>query len=152
MQRLTIAEAAKQLDVSQEAVRQRVRRGTLEHEKDEEGKTYVFLNEPTETDDHTNVLENPVVKGYINALRSQIEGLESDRDEWRDEARRKDHIIMSLTQRIPAIEAPVAESTDTSDARESAVTASDEQSKGAVPQESAEGEIRKPWWQRLFGG
>ncbi len=41
--RLTIQEAARRLGVSEGAVRKRVTRGTLQHEK-EDGRVYVFLD------------------------------------------------------------------------------------------------------------
>jgi DNA-binding transcriptional MerR regulator len=145
LERLTIAEAAKQLDLTQEAIRQRVRRGTIEHEKGDDGKTYVYLTEADIRTNTDNSTENPVVKDYINALKSQIESVEQDRDEWREEARRKDHIIMALTQRIPELE-PAPEP------RESTVSASEDTAKGDVPQDSTEAEIRQSWWQRWFGG
>src|SRR3954468_3882366 len=41
-ERLTVAEAAKLLNVTPEAIRQRIRRGTIEHEQTEEGRYYVY--------------------------------------------------------------------------------------------------------------
>ncbi len=43
MDRLTVAEAAERLGVTQDAVRQRVQRNTIEHERTEEGRVYVYL-------------------------------------------------------------------------------------------------------------
>jgi DNA-binding transcriptional MerR regulator len=141
LERLTIAEAAKQLDLTQEAIRQRVRRGTIEHEKGDDGKTYVYLTEADNRTNTDNSVENAVVKDYINALKSQIESVEQDRDEWREEARRKDHIIMALTQRIPELE-PAPEP------RESTVSASEDTAKGDdVPPDTE----KRSWWQRMFG-
>src|SRR3954468_12850063 len=94
VERVTIAQAAKQLGVTQEAIRARIRRGSMESHKGEDGRTYVYLTE-----------EESVANGgsndYINALKSQIAALEKDRDEWREEAKRHQHIIMTLSQRIP---------------------------------------------------
>jgi excisionase family DNA binding protein len=142
---VTVAEAAKQLGVTQEAVRGRIRRGTIEYEKDSDGKTYVYLT-PEETED--NYVDNPMVNGYINALKSQIGALERDKEQMREESTRKDHIIMALTQRIPAIEAPVEQSTEQ---RESTLSASETEAKGDVPHDAAKREMRKSWWQRWFG-
>jgi excisionase family DNA binding protein len=42
--RLTIQEAARQLGISEGAVRKRVTRKTLQHEKDDDGRVYVYLD------------------------------------------------------------------------------------------------------------
>ena len=94
MERVTIAEAAKQLGVMQEAIRQRIHRGTIDSHKGEDGRTYVYLS------DEESVV-NGVSNDYIATLKSQIASLEKDRDEWREEAKRHQHIIMTLSQRIP---------------------------------------------------
>src|SRR5215212_5836094 len=79
--RLTIQEAARTLRISEGAVRKRVTRGTLKHEKEQDGRIYVYLD----TGDRQGV------DAHSNALISQL------RDEvvyLRDENRRKDEIIM----------------------------------------------------------
>jgi excisionase family DNA binding protein len=48
MDRVTVQEAAQRLGISQDAVRQRVRRGSMRHDKDDKGRVYVYLN-PTDT-------------------------------------------------------------------------------------------------------
>jgi len=137
-----VDQAAKRLGISESAVRQRIHRGTIESEKDENGRLVVYL---TADDTQDNGDTTPVVQDYIDALKSQIEAVENDRDEWREEARRKDHIIMALTQRIPELEAAP-------EPQESAVIDSESDVKGDVPREPAADEISKSWWQRLFGG
>jgi hypothetical protein len=42
--RLTIQEAARRLGISEGAVRKRVARGTLVHDKDDDGRVYVYLD------------------------------------------------------------------------------------------------------------
>jgi lipopolysaccharide biosynthesis regulator YciM len=141
LERTTVAEAAKLLDVTQEAIRARIRRGTIVHEKGEDGKTYVFLTE-VETHDQreANAVVNGVVNDYITALKSEIESLKEDRERWIEEARRKDHIIMALTNRIPELEAAP-------EATESPVRGSEDTGRGdEVPQEGE----RRPWWRRVF--
>src|SRR5918999_5591194 len=48
MDRVTVQEAAQRLGISQDAVRQRVRRGSMRHDKDDKGRVYVYLK-PTNT-------------------------------------------------------------------------------------------------------
>jgi hypothetical protein len=83
--RLTIQEAARQLGISEGAVRKRVTRGTLEHQKDEDGRVYVYLD--AGADDGVDVGADPNSNALISQLRDEVAYL-------RDENRRKDEIIM----------------------------------------------------------
>jgi len=144
LERRTIAEAAKKLEVTQEAIRARIRRGTIEHDKDETGKTYVYLTEVEAHNQHEdNAVVNGVVNDYITSLKSEIESLKQDREVWQEEAKRKDAIIMALTNRIPELEAP---SETTSQATEGSVKDPDAQSRGVAPQEAQ----NRSWWRRIF--
>jgi DNA-binding transcriptional MerR regulator len=139
LERQTIAEAAKKLEVTQEAIRARIRRGTIEHDKDESGKTYVYLTEDEAHDQQKdNTVVNGVVNDYITSLKSEIESLKKDREVWQEEAKRKDTIIMALTNRIPELEAP-SEPTDSS------VSPSDTESRGEPPKRE-----NRSWWRRIF--
>ena len=141
IQRVTVAEAARLLGTSAEAVRMRVKRGSLRSTKIK-NTVYVLLSpEQTrpnqgqtrggigsaanqtsdqardQTDDRTALLES---------LRSQVEFLQEElkrREEVHvEENRRKDTIIAQLTQRIPELE-PQKEATQ--EPREGHVTASE---------------------------
>src|ERR671921_166761 len=97
---VTVAEAAELLGLSTEAVRMRVKRGTLVSTKIG-GTVYVLLDGP-------NVETGPVVANLQehNAdLRNQVEHLRRELDTRNEELRRKDTIIMAMTQRIPELEA-----------------------------------------------
>jgi hypothetical protein len=140
LERATIAEAAKLLNVTQEAIRGRIKRGTIEHEKGDDGKTYVYLTEAESYAQHDpNAVPNGMVNDYIEALKSEIE-------DWKEEARRKDTIIAQMNQtmgalinRIPELEAP-------SEAAESVVRPVNEESKGDKPPEPE----NRSWWRRIF--
>ena len=158
MERQTIAEAAKKLEITQEAIRARIRRGTIEHEKDEAGKTFVYLTEEETRNLHAdNSVVNGVVNAYITSLKSEIETLKShtetlitDREEWKEEAKRKDTIIAQMNQtmgalihRIPELEATPE---TPSEATESVITDSDKESRGVVTPEAQ----KTVWWRRIF--
>ena len=141
--RLTIQEAARALGVSEGAVRKRVTRGTLKHEKDDDGRVYVYLDAGGRR--RVDVGQDAGVDPNSNALISQL------RDEvayLRDENRRKDEIIMqqAMTMRQLAAAQPQEESP------EAAETVKVEP-EGAVPRpttvESQEG-VQRPWWRRVF--
>jgi excisionase family DNA binding protein len=83
--RLTIQEAARRLGVSEGAVRKRVRRGSLQHDKAEDGRVYVYLD--TGVDGGVDEGVDPNSNALISQLRDEVAYL-------RDENRRKDEIIM----------------------------------------------------------
>jgi hypothetical protein len=132
-----VAEAAEILGISAEAVRGRIRRGTLPVEK-EDGTVYVLLDHALENrttddqpDDRTDLL--------IAELQDRVRSLEEANRENR-------RIIAALTSRIPAIEAP-------SEASEAAEAAEEQQGRGqshSATGEAQEG-VQRPWWRRMFG-
>jgi hypothetical protein len=142
LDRLTVAQAAAALGVSQDAVRKRITRGTISHDRDESGRVYVYLS-PSETVDKTDQdtrggdATKTVQDVYIRSLEDQIAFL-------RRELERKDGILLNLTERIPQLEAP-------SDAPETVEDAPE----GAEPRPDAPGaqeSVQRPWWRRMFGG
>ncbi len=107
MDRLTVAEAADRLGVKEQAVRKRIQRGTLVHDKDEDGRVYVYLDPRDQvygTSNSTNT--DTEIDTLVQSLQDQIEYLRAElqrRGETHaEEARRKDTIIAQLAQRIPS--------------------------------------------------
>jgi hypothetical protein len=99
--RLTIQDAARRLGVSEGAVRKRVARGTLEHDKEESGRVYVYL--PAGVDDGVDGGQDEGVDPNSSAL---ISHLEEEISYLRDENRRKDEIIMQQAMTMRALSAP----------------------------------------------
>ncbi len=125
-----MARAAEALGVSQDAVRKRIARGTLPHDRDESGRVYVYLA-PSETVHKTDqdAASKTVQDAYVRSLEDQISFL-------RRELERKDAILLNLTERIPQLEAP------------------QEASEGTQPRSDAGGPqtvAQRPWWRRVFG-
>jgi hypothetical protein len=144
--RTTVAEAAEILGISAEAVRGRIRRGTLPVER-ESGAVYVLLNltedRRTTADQSRTTADQPADRTdlLIAALREQLaQANERDRENRR--------IIAALTSRIPAIEAPQGAPGGPEGAGEEPERAEPRSAAGGV-QEGAE---RVPWWRRMFGG
>jgi hypothetical protein len=149
-QRVTVAQAAEILGVTVEAIRGRIKRGTLEHER-HSGSVYVLLD----ADQSTN-RTRPGDDQTADRLQSDSAALISAKDETittlRDqlEAERQAHaearrIIAGLVERIPAIEAPA-------DAPGSPVRGEDDADRvDDVPQQP-QGALSRPWWRRMFGG
>jgi hypothetical protein len=89
------------MGVSKDAVRMRVKRGTLRSEKGEDGRVYVWVNVTPDADPNGVHPEGKVdpCRELIEELRDRVRSLEESNRENR-------RIIAALTQRIPAIEAP----------------------------------------------
>src|ERR671932_568698 len=121
---MTVAEAAVRLGVTQDAIRQRIRRNSIPHEKDESGRVYGDLH-PTNTDHdgvyvpHHDEVRDRVRDALIDELRKQNDFL-------RAELERKDAILLTMAQRIPelepAAEAPGSPETAAADAGEGVET------------------------------
>jgi hypothetical protein len=143
--RLTIAQAADQLGISVDAMRARVKRGSVGTHR-EGGRVYVLLDAAQDAPETDRTDE------LIATLREQ---LAAERDANRENRR----IIAALTSRIPELEAP-------SDERGASETAGEQQ--GRVEPRSATGEAqeaaeqplgrrgsgtaRGSLWRRIFGG
>jgi hypothetical protein len=135
--RLTVAQAADQLGISVDAMRARVKRGTVATER-EEGRVYVLLD--TDQDAAQDTPRSGESSPLISQLREEVAYL-------RDENRRKDHIIAGLVERIPpAIEAP-ADEPESPETVEQGPEAAQPRSDAPGAQEGA----RRPWWRRWLG-
>jgi excisionase family DNA binding protein len=144
--RVTVGEAAALLGISKEAVRMRIRRGTLRSEKTDD-RVYVWLDDDVNADQDA-VHDADDVVAAMPAYRELIEQLRGEVEAWREEARRKDHIIAGLIERLPPqLEAPP-------DEQESPETVADEQQgRGPIPDAGGPQEAtQRPWWRRLLSG
>ena len=142
--RTTVVEAAEILGISAEAVRGRIRRGTLPVER-ESGTVYVLLEEAEQ--DRTTA-DQPRTTGDQPDDRTDLLITElQDRVRSLEEANRENRrIIAALTSRIPQLEAP-------SEARESPETVDEQQGRGQ-PHSDAPGApqgVQRPWWRRVLG-
>jgi chromosome segregation ATPase len=138
-ERLTVAQAAIRLGISEGAVRSRIKRGTLRTSK-EGSSVFVLLEDGTS---QANQATNTDVPGdqsaLIEALRDQIEDLRQERDEWREQARITDRLLSAAMERIPAIEAPQEASEDAETVEE----ASDELGAERARREMAESTLHE---------
>ncbi len=168
--KLTVSEAADELGISAEAVRSRLKRGTLRSTK-EGGTVYVLLptpvdDEQTETgrdqsnartspehdqaDDQTGTRPDPREE-LVESLLDQVAYMRDQLAEEREARRRADTIIAQLTQanavlagRVPEIEAPSP--------RDAPETASEGESGTEAPARATEEPRgRASWWRRFFG-
>jgi hypothetical protein len=157
--RVTVAEASAILGVTVEAVRGRIKRGTLEHERDS-GTVYVLLDQGpydhaadrTRPDDDqpTDRLQSDSA-ALISEMRAHNATLQAQLEAERQAHAEARRLLMAALERIPPqLEAP----RETPEASETAP----EPSEGAEPhsyapgaQEAAQPRSRAPWWRRVFG-
>jgi hypothetical protein len=155
--RAPVVKAAELLGLTEGAVRQRIKRGTLPVEKASDGSVYVLLdaelvragvnNTRTDTDNtRTNTDTTNDLRMTIERLDSEVSFLRSELITRNEELRRKDHIIAALTERIPELE-PAREPAP--EPRESPKTASESEYKGEEPPPDTE---RRSWLSRFFFG
>jgi hypothetical protein len=150
--RVSIQDAARRLGISEGAVRKRVTRGTLHHDKATDGRVYVYLDAGVDAGQDAGVDANS--SALIFQLRDEISYL-------REESRRKDEIIMQQAMTMRQLTAPTVDShEEPSESDEPGSSTSTAPNAGEYPQEAAErssdarevlvGEHRS-WWRRVFG-
>ena len=160
-ERLTIQDAARRLGVSESAIRKRVSRGTLQHDKGDDRRTYVYVDAPSDTvsDNVSDTVSDTSTSALMSELRSRIDSLEDQISylreqlaEEREARRRADTIIAQLSQanatlaaRVPQLEAP----SEPQNEPESTEPRSD---RGTPPPPEPEESSGRPWWRRWFGG
>ena len=149
MDRFSVPEAAERLGVTQDAVRKRIHRDAIQWEQDEDGRYYVWIdpNDTTRTTRNTfrATQDDTSRDTYIDALKFQVDILQRELEDRKEEARRYQHLLAAALERIPAIEEAPPE------ARESPVSAPEERvGTDDVPPEGQGQEKRTSWWRRLF--
>ncbi len=173
-QRLTVAQAATTLGITEGAVRSRIKRGTLRTTK-EGGAVFVLLragtsaaNQPPDTDipgDQSELVEAlreqvAYLRGVV-ATRDQELALRAEEIRRRDAAlEREQQLTAIFADRLRELEAPARPS----EARESPVSPGPSHTptpapgdphaatEGAEARSSPAGGERSPWWRRIFGG
>ena len=151
--RVTIQEAARRLGVKEDAVRKRIQRGSIRHEKDEDGRVYVWVDTTQDTtqdatQDTTQDESLEILKDQVRYLREQ---LDAEREARTEERRRADTIIAQLAQSteeqartIRVLEAP-------QEASEAVETPSEPvPGIGGTPPAQETASERRPWWRRWF--
>jgi hypothetical protein len=91
-------------------------------------------SELTETKPESN-LESSAL---ISEMQARIRLLEGELEAWREESRRKDAIIMNMTEAMKALTPP---------AHETPADRAEPRPATEGPQEATE----RPWWRRVFG-
>jgi excisionase family DNA binding protein len=144
---LTVAQAADALGVSQDAVRKRIHRGTIQSERDESGRVYVYV--PASETVHKTDQDTSQPQPEPTALTSEIESLREQVQWLRGEVQRKDAILLSMTEAMKALPSP-RENAPESRQRPGPTDAPTEAPE--EPQEGVQRPRERSWWRRMFGG
>ncbi len=139
---VTVYEAAGVLGITVDAIRKRIQRGTIPHERTEDGRVYVLLDASSTVQDTDKDEYQTQRNALVESLEEQVEylkGVLATRDE---EIRRRDHIIAGLVERVPALEA-------SPEPRGGHETAAEGRGEGEGHDTRQEG-LRRPWWRRMF--
>ena len=133
--RVSIREAARLLGVSESAIHKRVQRGTLAHDKEPDGRVFVYLDGVS--DAVSDDVRHPSTEALISEMRSRIDFLERELLARSEEVRRRDAILMNMTEAMKALN-PAAPP-EPRDGHETAAEGPDR------------AEPRPSWWRRFFG-
>jgi predicted transcriptional regulator len=177
--RLSVTEAADRLGITEAAVRKRVRRGQIPHDRDDRGRVWVWLSPDETRRIPSRDRDKQSRDRRIEDLLDQVRYLRELLNEERESRRLADAVIAQLSQAnaeqartIRALEAPASrgENHSPSEPSESPETVAEMpmgDPKGPEPTEAraeaqgAQGErsfALKPqgtprsWWRRVFGG
>jgi hypothetical protein len=143
-QRLSVQAAAEHLGVSVDAVRSRIRRGTLDSEKGEDGRVFVWLGGDQAPDEPQRQAEGS--RELVEALQAQVEDLQRRLDRETEANRENRRLLAAALERIPEIEPPAETRGD--DLRAEQEEPSPTSTEGSHEPEAA---ASRPWWRRWFG-
>ena len=148
--RVSVYQAAEIMGVTVDAIRKRVSRDTIPHERDEDGRVWVILDTDQDAASKVHDTDQPqsATDALISQMQERIASLERQLEQERQANSEHRRLLAAALERIPPqLEAP-------SEARESPQTVEEETGR-AEPRpttvESQEG-VQRPWWRRVFGG
>ena len=146
--RLSVAEAADALGITVDAIRSRVKRGTIAYERKGD-RVYVLLGADESRPGHDQDTDQGGDQGTTapedrtaELIATLQEQLQAER-QAHAEARR---LLAAALERIPAIEAPqeASESPET-------VEGAPERTEPRPATGGAQEGVQRPWWRRMFG-
>ncbi len=162
MVRLTVAEAADQLGISEAGVRKRVQRNQIPHERDDFGRGFVWISpgerRHAESHDEPDVSRDSGEASLVPELRDRIRLLERLLEVREAELQRRDVMLINMTEAMKALNPPPAQvpsqepsESDLTDVSPGPMTTPTDADVG--PQEGLERRSwERSWWRRMFGG
>jgi len=147
---LTVSEAAESLGISPDAVRSRIKRGTLPTVR-QGGRVFVALGSNDRPTDRprptTRPSEDSSEERLYQEMTDRIRYLERQVEEEREARRRADTLLARLMDRMPELEAPL----ETSGPPETVEDGPERAEPRPDAPGTQEGAQRRSWWRRMFG-
>src|SRR5215204_1745232 len=158
--RVSVYQAAEVMGVTVDAIRKRISRGTIPHERGDDGRVWVILDTDQDAASKVQDTDQPQsdVTALISAKDETIAALREQLEQANERDRENRRIIAALTSRIPAIEAPASpEERESPETVEAASDSAEPQSATGGPREEpleplegrSSGTARGSLWRRL---
>jgi hypothetical protein len=145
--RLSVPEAAEALGISGDAVRSRIKRGTLATVR-EGGRVFVVLGGSDRPNAQAQPTSVPSEDRLYQEMQARIRYLESQVEQEREARRRADTLLARLMDRLPELEAPSSEATP-GEPETAAQEPEREEPRSDIP--GAQEGAQRPWWRRILG-
>ena len=158
-ERLSVAEAARVLGVTRDAIHKRINRGSIEHEKGEDGRFYVYVDISTSdldtsTDESKDKSKVETLERLLENQQDRISFLERELERRGDETERLHQIVAGLTRATAelSVRLPELEASSEPPGAPEIVTAKPQGPEVTRPGtgEAQEPVERRSWWQRMF--
>ena len=157
---LSVAEAARALGVTRDAIHKRISRGSIEHEKGEDGRLYVYVDTSTSgldssTDKSRDESKVEALERLVENQQDRILFLERELDRRGDETERLHQIVAGLTRATAELTARLPELKAPSELPQSPETTQVDTEEAEPPRPSTTTTTdreRGSWWRRMFGG
>ena len=148
---LTVAQAAEVLGVSQDAVRKRIRRGTIQSGRDESGRVYVYVpaSETVHKTDQDASQPQSDSEALTSELRDRLRYVEGQLEAERQSHAEARRLLMAALERIPPQLESAPEPREPPETSEPEPESTESRPDAPGAQEGAQ---RVSWWRRWFGG
>jgi hypothetical protein len=148
-ERVSVPQAADHLGTTVDAIRKRVQRETIPHERDRDGRVWILLDtgRPRQDADQDTVQPQSDSAALISEMRAHNATLQAQLEAERNAHSEARRLLLEALTKIPtAIEA-------SAETRESPETAEEQQGRGE-PRPATGGAqegVQRPWWRRVLG-
>jgi len=134
------------MGVTVDAIRKRITRGTIAHERDEDGRVWVILDTDEDTASKVRDTDQPPsdATALISEMRDRITSLEHQLEQERQANSEHRRLLAAALERIP----PQLEPPKSPETVEGASEGVEPHPGTEEPQEA----VQRPWWRRWFGG
>jgi hypothetical protein len=152
--KVSVYDAATTMGVTVDAIRKRIARGTIPHERDEDGRVWVLLDTDQDTASRVQDTDQPqsTTSTHISEMRARIASLERQIEQANERDRENRRIIAALTSRIPELPAAQEQAQERRESPETAESPGPRErpftDEEREPQEAAQ---PRSWWSRIFG-